>query len=80
MRYPTHISRERAREIIAQGDPDTPPHCNPDVVHAPGDCVFCDETPGWQDGVTEFTPAEANGWGGNVAVMTDVGQVLLWET
>lgn len=48
------------------------PHCNPDVLHAPGTCVYCDEFSERQAvraaGGTPFTPAESNGWSGNVAV------------
>jgi hypothetical protein len=29
--------------------PDTMPHCDARVLHAPGDCVFCDNYPQWQD-------------------------------
>lgn len=24
------------------------PHCDPAVLHAPGECVYCDELPDWQ--------------------------------
>lgn len=47
------------------------PHCNPEVLHAPGTCQFCDLYPERQAmraaSRTAFTPAEANGWMGNVA-------------
>lgn len=49
----------------------TYPHCNADVIHAPGTCVFCDEHPERQRvraaGGTPFTPAESNRWYGNTA-------------
>ena len=48
-----------------------PPHCNAQVLHAPGECVYCDREPVAQqariDSGTPFTPNEANGWSGNVA-------------
>lgn len=48
------------------------PHCNAEVLHAPGTCRYCDAYPDRQKARqasnTPFTPAEANGWGGNVAV------------
>lgn len=48
------------------------PHCNSEVLHAPGTCKYCDLYPDRQSmrsaSGTPFTPAEANGWGGNVAV------------
>lgn len=48
------------------------PHCNAEVLHAPGSCRYCDLYPDRQDArmasQTPFTPAEANGWMGNVAV------------
>jgi hypothetical protein len=47
------------------------PHCNAEVLHAPGTCQYCDMFPdrqaARQASHTPFTPAEANGWGGNVA-------------
>lgn len=47
------------------------PHCNTEVLHAPGTCAYCDEFPDRQAqrvaSNTPFTPAEANGWYGNVA-------------
>lgn len=50
-------------------------HCNTEVVHAPGACKYCDEFPDRQAqrqaSNTPFTPAQANGWGGNVAVPHD---------
>ncbi len=48
------------------------PHCNQDILHAPGECFYCDKYPERQyvkyvlDG--EFSNNEANGWSGNVAV------------
>lgn len=27
----------------------TPPHCDSAVLHAPGECVYCDACPAWQD-------------------------------
>ena len=48
------------------------PHCNSEVLHAPGDCFYCDLYPSRQAqrqaSNTPFTPMEANGWSGNVAV------------
>lgn len=81
MNYATHITREKAREIIAM-DPQSPPHCNSTIVHAPGDCVFCDETPGWQDQCDpdDYDPVWATqAWGGNAAVADAEPQVLIWE-
>ena len=26
-----------------------PPHCDQAVLHAPGECRYCDELPEWQD-------------------------------
>lgn len=49
----------------------TAPHCNPEVLHAPGTCWACDLYPERQEqraaSRTPFTPADANGWPGNVA-------------
>ena len=46
-------------------------HCNPEVLHAPGECDFCDEYPDRQAARAAsgggFTPPESNGWHGNVA-------------
>lgn len=25
-----------------------PPHCDPRILHAPGDCEYCDKHPEWQ--------------------------------
>jgi hypothetical protein len=48
------------------------PHCNAEVLHAPGECVYCDGFPSRQQARLSsggaFTPNEANGWSGNVAV------------
>lgn len=48
------------------------PHCNPEVLHAPGECYYCDCYPKRQAARSEsgppFTPNEVNGWSGNVAV------------
>lgn len=27
----------------------TMPHCDPSVLHAPGECKYCDERPDWQE-------------------------------
>lgn len=47
------------------------PHCNAEVLHAPGECYVCDKYPERQAmrkaGKTPFTPNESNGWSGNVA-------------
>jgi hypothetical protein len=47
------------------------PHCDEDVLHAPGTCYYCDKQPQMQEarevlGIP-FSPPEANGWSGNVA-------------
>jgi hypothetical protein len=41
------------------------PHCDPRVLHAPGECVYCDSNPGWQElrqawgiAFTGYTPEE----------------------
>jgi hypothetical protein len=48
------------------------PHCNSEVLHAPGDCYYCDLYPDRQAqraaSGAGFSPLEANGWSGNVAV------------
>lgn len=48
------------------------PHCNASMLHAPGECYYCDHYPKRQqayiDGGIPFTPNESNGWSGNVAV------------
>lgn len=48
------------------------PHCNSDTLHAPGECYYCDKYPQAQqariDRSIAFSPLEANGWSGNVAV------------
>jgi hypothetical protein len=48
------------------------PHCNSQVLHAPNTCVHCDDYPELQSereaGKTPFTPAESNGWHGNIAI------------
>ena len=48
------------------------PHCNPEVLHAPSECHYCDHYPTRQAirqaSGTPFTPLQANGWSGNVAV------------
>lgn len=48
-------------------------HCNAEVLHAPGVCIYCDELGADRQRAriashTPFTPAEANGWAGNVAM------------
>lgn len=47
------------------------PHCNTEVLHAPGVCDYCDHYPDRQAARAAsggaFTPPEANGWYGNVA-------------
>lgn len=45
MYYPDQVSPEEARRYAKPG---VPPHCDADVVHAPGECVFCDVTEGIQ--------------------------------
>jgi hypothetical protein len=27
----------------------TIPHCDSSILHAPGECVYCDECPDWQE-------------------------------
>lgn len=48
------------------------PHCNSAMLHAPGECYYCDHYPkrqhAWIDSGQPFTPNESNGWSGNVAV------------
>jgi hypothetical protein len=48
------------------------PHCNTTMLHAPGECFYCDKYPARQAARAasgeEFTPNESNGWSGNVAV------------
>lgn len=48
------------------------PHCNSSTIHAPGDCHYCDKYPKLQKARKwsgeAFSPLEANGWSGNVAV------------
>ena len=48
------------------------PHCNAEVLHVPGQCYYCDQFPSRQAvrvaSGRPFTPPEANGWSGNVAV------------
>lgn len=47
------------------------PHCNTEVLHAPGECVYCDMYPERQQariaGGSPFSPKLANGWRGNIA-------------
>lgn len=47
------------------------PHCNAEVLHAPGECIYCDMYPDRQQmriaGKTPFSPLESNGWRGNIA-------------
>lgn len=82
MMYPTDVTPTEAREIRQRfGESDhvaRHPHCNPEVLHAPGICVFCDLYPERQKtraaGNTPFTPAASNGWGGNVAVPVRGGE------
>lgn len=48
------------------------PHCNSEVLHAPGQCYYCDHYPDRQAARAasggSFSPLDANGWSGNVAV------------
>lgn len=48
------------------------PHCNSKTLHAPGECYYCDQYPNRQRVRAicgePFSPNEANGWSGNVAV------------
>lgn len=79
--YRQYMTQEQYGRIVAEGrqkyprGSDTPPHCNPDVVHAPGVCAYCDGQPWRQEiraaGGTPFTPAPSNGWGGNAAPIVD---------
>ena len=56
-------------------------HCNPEVVHAPGTCWACDDEPERQAmrhaSGTPYTPADANGWPGNVARPVDYRRLFL---
>lgn len=62
------------------------PHCNTEVLHAPGSCVYCDYFPERQQmrqaSNTPFSPAEANGWQGNVAWTPQMvaDEANHWET
>lgn len=48
--YPDEYSPEEVAEIHrrAQSEPYRPPHCDERVLHAPGECVFCDAHPAVQ--------------------------------
>lgn len=38
-------------DLISDNDDDnhpTMPHCDPRILHAPGECEYCDERPDWQ--------------------------------
>lgn len=56
---------------VFDGETFQAPHCNTEVLHAPGECYYCDRYPERQRvraaSGTPFTPNEANGWSGNVA-------------
>ena len=48
------------------------PHCDQTVIHAPGECYYCDRYASTLQAERAasgqpFTPNEANGWSGNVA-------------
>lgn len=62
----------RRPEGVINGQTYPYPHCNGEVLHAPGHCVYCDAFPDRQSvraaSGGAFTPDEANGWQGNVAV------------
>jgi hypothetical protein len=66
------FGRSRPVEAAAEEAVAPFPHCNTEVLHAPGTCVYCDLYPDRQAqrqaSNTPFTPAESNGWYGNVAV------------
>lgn len=64
------------------------PHCNAEVLHAPGRCAYCDAFPERQmmreASGGGFTPDEANGWSGNTAapagqLHTHMGATFLVE-
>lgn len=59
-------------EGVIDGQSYEAPHCNTEVLHAPGQCYYCDHYPDRQSARAasggSFTPPEANGWSGNVAV------------
>jgi hypothetical protein len=46
MQYATEESGERVRQwyrdTYGDVEPDVAPHCDSDVLHAPGECVYCD--------------------------------------
>lgn len=50
--YSDRVNRRQVRKWIqesyANGEGFKYPHCDSDVCHAPGECVYCDEIPGWQ--------------------------------
>ena len=84
--YPAYVTPEEATEIRASHglDGDGFPHCNAEVLHAPGECVFCDLYPTRQQmraaSGAAFATLEANGWGGNVAVPVAGQGSRRWET
>ncbi len=45
---PLHV-HPQAREVAKYCTPNTAPHCDARVLHEPGDCAFCDNSPDWQD-------------------------------
>lgn len=59
-------------EGVIDGEFYQAPHCNAEVLHAPGQCHYCDHYPDRQAARAasggSFSPPEANGWSGNVAV------------
>jgi hypothetical protein len=58
------------------------PHCNPKVLHAPGECRYCDDHPDWQKlrkaWELPFSDYDPNGWGGNRAAPAN-GIVRGWD-
>lgn len=43
-----HAGRNCAAERTQSVSDETPPHCDPKVLHTPGTCVYCDQCPGLQ--------------------------------
>lgn len=79
MMYPNEISREDALRATRASSPDATPHCDAEVVHAPGECVFCDvaeEVHGWQtarrEGGHAFTGHAPDAMAGQLPCPSDV--------
>lgn len=84
MFYPDTASREEALAITRQHHaeyPDSAPHCDARVVHAPGECVWCDvaeEVHGWQtqrrEGGRAFTGHAPDAMAGQLPCPSDVAR------